>query len=216
MVAHVHSGADRPDLPAGLQHVHDIANKEEEYAPGKFYLASEFNLDMAVLPVPTWANSSRGSGGEEKGLEHQGDLPFVSGAMSTAGGWCLWHQYGDVKQSTPRTGTYLWQSEMGTGLFKADDLFIGGKQYSPWWPAAARGPPSFFGKIGQRVLDAARKAAYLRCSNSVTDARKSVVRQSRRGWVPAFLMSFPLPDGRQIKEKSCTWNANALLQPRGS
>ena len=51
----------------------DIANKDEEYTPGKFYLASEFNLDMAgVGRQEPRRVRGLGSGGEEEGLGHQG------------------------------------------------------------------------------------------------------------------------------------------------
>ena len=51
----------------------DIANKEEEYTPGKFYLASEFNLDMAgsvgsnLSEFIAWDPIA-----QQEGLGHQG------------------------------------------------------------------------------------------------------------------------------------------------
>jgi len=53
------TGADAFNQQNGLVYIPtfnmcmDIASKDEEYTPGKFYLASEFNLDMAGSSAQT-------------------------------------------------------------------------------------------------------------------------------------------------------------------
>ena len=65
----------------------DIASKEEEYTPGKFYLASEFNLDMAGTLAGTCPSSSRGIRSPRRrcGASRR-TCRSSSGAMTTAGG----------------------------------------------------------------------------------------------------------------------------------
>ncbi|MSQ60789.1 MAG: PQQ-dependent dehydrogenase, methanol/ethanol family, partial [Betaproteobacteria bacterium] len=73
----------------------DIATKDEEYTPGKFFLASEFNLDMAgtsgshLAEFLAWDPVSK-----KKVWSIKEDLPFVGGALTTAGGLVF---YGNQK-----------------------------------------------------------------------------------------------------------------------
>ena len=142
----------------------DIANKEEEYSPGKFYLASEFNLDMAgatgahLGEFMAWDPVAK-----KKVWSIKEDLMFVSGAMSTAGGLVFYgNQQGEVKAVDAKNGNVLWQFHMGTGIIQSPMTYsIGGKQYLAVVAGRSKGPPSFFGKTGQRVVDASPEGGIL-------------------------------------------------------
>jgi len=142
----------------------DIANKSEEYTPGKFYLASEFNLDMAgsegknLAEFVAWDPVAK-----KKVWGIKEDLPFLSGAMTTAGGLVFYgNQHGDLKAVNAKTGEILWQFDVGTGILQSPITYVvGGKQYLAVVAGRTKGPPSFFGKIGQRVIDASPEGGIL-------------------------------------------------------
>jgi PQQ-dependent dehydrogenase (methanol/ethanol family) len=142
----------------------DIANKEEEYSAGKFYLASEFNLDMAGS---TGSNLSEFIAWDpvanKKVWGIKEDLPFLGGAMTTAGGLVFYgNQKGELKAVDAKTGNVLWQFNVGTGILQSPVTYtIGGKQYLAVVAGRTKGPPSFFGKIGQRVIDASPEGGVL-------------------------------------------------------
>ena len=134
----------------------DIAGKNEAYNPGKFYLASEFDLDKA---------DSGGFLGEFKAWDPvkqqaawgiKEDLPFIGGAMSTAGGLVFYgNQRGDLKAVDAKSGKVLWQFNVGTGILQSPITYMqDGKQYLAVVAGRIKGPPSFLGKIGQKVIDA--------------------------------------------------------------
>jgi PQQ-dependent dehydrogenase (methanol/ethanol family) len=134
----------------------DIAGKDEAYNPGKFYLASEFDLDKAgsggflselkawdpVKQAPAW------------GIKE--DLPFLSGVMSTAGGLVFYgNTKGELKAVDAKTGKVLWTTNVGTGILQSATTYVvDGKQYLAVVAGRIKGPPSFLGKIGQKVIDA--------------------------------------------------------------
>jgi len=142
----------------------DIANKEEEYSPGKFYLASEFNLDMAgsvgsnLSEFVAWDPITN-----KKVWGVKEDLPFLSGAMTTAGGLVFYgNQHGELKALDAKTGNVLWKFNVGTGILQSPVTYtVGGKQYLAVVAGRTKGPPSFFGKIGQRVIDASPEGGVL-------------------------------------------------------
>lgn len=142
----------------------DIANKEEEYTPGRFYLASEFNLDMAgasgdhLAEFMAWDPVKK-----EKVWVINEDLPFVSGAMTTAGGLVFYgNQHGILKAVHAKTGKVLWQFDVGTGIIQSPMTYtVDGKQYLAVVAGRSKGPPSFFGKIGQRVVEASPEGGML-------------------------------------------------------
>ena len=142
----------------------DIANKEEEYTPGRFYLASEFNLDMAgasgdnLAEFLAWDPVKK-----QKAWTIKEDLPFVSGAMSTAGNLVFYgNQHGMLKAVNAKTGKVLWEFDVGTGIIQSPMTYtIDGKQYLAVVAGRSKGPPSFFGKIGQRVTDASPEGGIL-------------------------------------------------------
>jgi PQQ-dependent dehydrogenase (methanol/ethanol family) len=142
----------------------DIANKEEEYTPGRFYLASEFNLDMSgasgdhLAEFMAWDPVKK-----EKAWAINEDLPFVSGAMTTAGGLVFYgNQHGMLKAVNAKTGKVLWEFDVGTGIIQSPMTYtVDGKQYLAVVAGRSKGPPSFFGKIGQRVIDASPEGGVL-------------------------------------------------------
>ncbi|HEX7812664.1 MAG TPA: PQQ-dependent dehydrogenase, methanol/ethanol family [Burkholderiales bacterium] len=135
----------------------DIATRNEEYQPGKFYLASEFDLAKAgkdgahLAEFIAWDPVAK-----KKVWGIQEDLMFVSGALSTAGGVVFYgNQQGELKAVDAKTGTVLWKFYLGTGILQSPVTYtVGGKQYLAVVAGRIKGPPSFFGKIGQKVIDA--------------------------------------------------------------
>jgi PQQ-dependent dehydrogenase (methanol/ethanol family) len=142
----------------------DIASKEEEYTPGKFFLASEFNLDMAgaeganLSELAAWDPVAK-----KKAWSIKEDLPFLGGTMTTAGGLVFYgNQHGILKAVDSRTGSVLWQFDVGTGILQSPITYtIDGKQYVAVVAGRTKGPPSFFGKIGQKVIDASPEGGVL-------------------------------------------------------
>jgi PQQ-dependent dehydrogenase (methanol/ethanol family) len=142
----------------------DIASKDEEYTAGKFYLASEFNLDMAgsvgsnLSEFVAWDPIAK-----KKVWGIKEDLPFLGGAMTTAGGLAFYgNQKGELKAVDAKTGNVLWSFNIGTGILQSPITYtVGGKQYLAVVAGRTKGPPSFFGKIGQRVIDASPEGGVL-------------------------------------------------------
>jgi len=134
----------------------DIAGKNEAYNPGKFYLASEFDLDKAdsggfLSELKAWDPVKRAA---VWGIKE--DLPFMGGVMSTAGGLVFYgNQRGELKAVDAKTGRVLWIFNVGTGILQSPTTYmIDGRQYVAVVAGRVKGPPSFLGKIGQKVIDA--------------------------------------------------------------
>jgi PQQ-dependent dehydrogenase (methanol/ethanol family) len=134
----------------------DIAGKTEAYTPGKFYLASEFDLDKAdtggyLSELKAWDPVKQTA---VWGIKE--DLPFLSGAMSTGGGLVFYgNTRGDLKAVNAQSGAVLWTFNVGTGILQSPVTYvIDGKQYLAVVAGRIKGPPSFLGQIGQRVIDA--------------------------------------------------------------
>ena len=142
----------------------DIANKETPYTPGKFYLASEFNLDMPgsrgthLAEFIAWDPVAK-----TKVWGIQEDLPFLGGALSTAGGLVFYgNQQGELKALDAKNGTVVWTFHVGTGILQSPVTYlVEGKQYLAVVAGRIKGPPSFFGNIGQRVIDASPEGGVL-------------------------------------------------------
>ena len=142
----------------------DIANKEEEYTPGRFYLASEFNLGMAGATGDNLAMFIAWDPVKKKEAWSINEpLMFVSGAMSTAGNLVFYGNVsGMVKAVNARSGKLLWEFDVGTGIIQAPMTYtVGGKQYLAVVAGRTKGPPSFFGEIGQRVIEASPEGGIL-------------------------------------------------------
>jgi PQQ-dependent dehydrogenase (methanol/ethanol family) len=142
----------------------DIANREEEYTPGKFYLASEFDLGKPgatgshLAEFIAWDPVAK-----KKAWTIEEQNMWASGAMSTAGGLVF---YGNIdgifKAVDAKTGKVLWQFRVGTGITQSAVTYsIDGKQYVAVVGGRLKGPPSFFGKIGQRQIEASPEGGIL-------------------------------------------------------
>jgi len=142
----------------------DIANKEEEYNPGKFYLASEFDLGKH-------GNEGKHLGefiawdpvANKKVWGIKEDLPFLGGALSTAGGLVFYgNVHGELKAVDARSGNVLWKFNVGTGILQSPVTYtVDGKQYLAVVAGRLKGPPSFFGKMGQSFIDASPEGGTL-------------------------------------------------------
>jgi PQQ-dependent dehydrogenase (methanol/ethanol family) len=84
------------------------------------------------------------------------DLPFVGGALSTAGGLVFYgNARGILKALDARSGDELWRFSIGTGISQSPVTYmVDGKQYLALVAGRIKGPTAFLGKIGQQVLDA--------------------------------------------------------------
>jgi alcohol dehydrogenase (cytochrome c) len=142
----------------------DITNKEEKYTPGKFYLASEFNLDIPgsqgthLAEFIAWDPVAK-----KKAWGIKEELPFLGGALSTAGGLVFYgNQKGELKALDAKNGNVLWMFHLGTGILQSPVTYmVDGKQYLAVVAGRIKGPPSFFGNIGQRVIDASPEGGVL-------------------------------------------------------
>jgi len=141
----------------------DIAGKTESYTPGKFYLASEFDLDKAdtgghLSELKAWDPVKQSA---VWGIKE--DLPFLGGVMSTAGGLVFYgNTRGELKAVDAKTGSVLWKFNLGTGILQSPITYMfDGKQYLAVVAGRIKGPPSFLGKIGQKVIDATAEGGML-------------------------------------------------------
>ncbi len=141
----------------------DIAGKDEEYTPGKFYLASEFDLDQADQGGFLAAFKAWDPVAQKEVWRIKEDLPILGGAMSTAGGLVFYgNTRGHLKAVDASTGAVLWQFNVGTGILQSPITYmVDGKQYLAVVAGRSKGPPSFLGKIGQRVIDASPEGGIL-------------------------------------------------------
>jgi len=133
----------------------DIAGKERNTKPASLYLASEFDLDQAdggghLSELMAWDRSLRNASGASRktclilGARCRPRRPDV-----------LWRPSGIVKGVDAKTGAILWKFGVGTGIVQSPITYmIDGKQYLAVVAGRIKGPPSFLGKIGQRVIDA--------------------------------------------------------------
>jgi PQQ-dependent dehydrogenase (methanol/ethanol family) len=136
----------------------DIVSREQKFEVGNFYVASEFDLSMA-------APGKEDALGEYKAWDPvtqklvwsiEEELPFLGGALTTAGGLLFYgNQSGVLKGVDASSGDILWSFQADSGINAAPVTYeIGGKQYLTVITGRLVGPPSFFGEIGQRVMDA--------------------------------------------------------------
>jgi alcohol dehydrogenase (cytochrome c) len=142
----------------------DIANREEEYTPGKFYLASEFDLGKAgasgshLGEFIAWDPVAK-----KKAWSIEEPNMWASGAMSTAGGLVFYGNIeGMLKAVDAKTGKVLWQFRVGSGITQSAVTYsVDGKQYVAVVAGRLKGPPSFFGKIGQRMTEQSAEGGIL-------------------------------------------------------
>ena len=142
----------------------DIANREEEYTPGKFYLASEFDLGK---PGASGSNLGEFMAWDPVAKKKAWSIPeenmWAGGALSTAGGVVFYgNLQGMFKAVDAKTGNKLWEFRVGTGITQgAVSYSIDGKQYIAIVAGRLKGPPSFFGKIGQKMMEASPEGGIL-------------------------------------------------------
>ena len=142
----------------------DIANRTEEYSPGKFYLASEFDLSK---PGATGSNLGEFIAWDPVARKKVWTIKdpnmWVSGAMSTAGGLVFYGNIEGVLTAVDaKTGDVLWPFRVGTGITQsAVTYMIDGRQYVAVVAGRIKGPPSFFGKIGQRMVQQSAEGGLL-------------------------------------------------------
>ena len=81
---------------------------------------------------------------------------MIGGAMSTAGGLVFYGDpHGSLRALDAKTGEVLWKFDVGTGMAQSPITYmINGKQYLAVVAGRIKGPPSFFGNIGERVVAA--------------------------------------------------------------
>jgi alcohol dehydrogenase (cytochrome c)/methanol dehydrogenase (cytochrome c) subunit 1 len=141
----------------------DIAGKTDAYTPGKFYLASEFDLDKGgtggyLSELKAWDPVTQAAAW---GIKE--DLPFLGGAMSTAGGLVFYgNTHGQLKAVDAKTGSVLWAFNVGSGILQSPITYMfDGKQYVAVVAGRIKGPPSFLGKIGEKVINASPEGGML-------------------------------------------------------
>jgi alcohol dehydrogenase (cytochrome c) len=141
----------------------DIVNRTQDYKPGTFYLASEFELAKAgpgdyMSELVAWDPIK-----QEKVWGSKEELPFMGGALSTAGG-LVFHGnvFGIFKALDAWTGKVLWQFNTGSGITAGPATYeVDGTQYVVVVSGRLKTPPSFLGWIGEKVFAASPEGGAL-------------------------------------------------------
>ena len=141
----------------------DIVNRTQDYKPGTFYLASEFELAKAgpgdyMSELVAWDPIK-----QQKVWGSKEELPFMGGALSTAGG-LVFHGnvFGVFKALDAWTGKVLWQFNTGSGITAGPATYeVDGTQYVAVVSGRLKTPPSFLGWIGEKVFAASPEGGAL-------------------------------------------------------
>jgi len=141
----------------------DIVNRTQDYKPGAFYLASEFELAKAgpgdyMSELVAWDPIK-----QQKVWGSKEELPFMGGALSTAGG-LVFHGnvFGIFKALDAWTGKVLWQFSTGSGITAGPATYeVDGVQYVAVVSGRLKTPPSFLGWIGEKVFAASPEGGAL-------------------------------------------------------
>jgi glucose dehydrogenase len=91
------------------------------------------------------------------------ELPFMGGALSTAGG-LVFHGniQGWFKALDARTGKVLWQFNAGSGISQGPIAYeVDGTQYVAVVSGRLKTPPSFLGWIGEKIFNASPEGGAL-------------------------------------------------------
>lgn len=90
-------------------------------------------------------------------------MPFVGGALSTAGGVVFYgNMQGELKAVDAKTGEILWRFQTGSGISEGPITYeVDGKQYVAVASGHLIGPVSFAGELGEKWLAATPEAATL-------------------------------------------------------
>ena len=121
----------------------DIVNRTQEFKPGTFYLASEFDLAKAgpgdyMSELVAWDPIK-----QQKVWGSKEELPFMGGTLSTAGG-LVFHGnvFGVFKALDARTGQGLWQFNTGSGITAGPVSYeVDGAQYVAVVSGRLKTPP---------------------------------------------------------------------------
>lgn len=134
----------------------DIVGKEQGFEVGKFYLADEFNADKAGEGGSLGEMTAWDPVKQQRVWGIKADVPMIGGAMSTAGGLVFYGDpYGILKAVDAKSGAILWTFNVGSGMAQSPITYVvDGKQYLAVVAGRIKGPPSFFGKIGEKVVNA--------------------------------------------------------------
>ncbi len=136
----------------------DMVNREQEFVKGSFYLAQEFDLAIATPGMEDALGEYKAWDPVNQKLvwSIKEDLPFLGGALTTAGGLLFYgNQAGILKAVDASSGNILWSFKADSGISAPPVTYeLGGKQYVSIVTGRLVGPPSFFGDLGQRVIDA--------------------------------------------------------------
>jgi PQQ-dependent dehydrogenase (methanol/ethanol family) len=141
----------------------DIVNRTQEYKPGTFYLASEFDLAKAgpgdyMSELVAWDPLK-----QQKVWGNKEELPFMGGVLATGGG-LVFHGnvFGVFKALDARTGKILWQFNTGSGITAGPVSYeVDGRQYVAVVSGRLKTPPSFLGWIGEKVFAASPEGGAL-------------------------------------------------------
>ncbi len=135
----------------------DLVSREQKFVQGTFYLASEFELGVAgpsgsLAEFVAWDPVK-----QKKAWGIKEELPFLGGALSTAGGLVFYgNPSGKFKAVNAENGEVLWSFKAGSGINQGAVTYMAdGKQYIAAISGRLVGPPSFFGEIGEKVIAAA-------------------------------------------------------------
>jgi PQQ-dependent dehydrogenase (methanol/ethanol family) len=134
----------------------DMEAAAVNYKRGAFYLGSDFELGKwgpggHLGEVIAWDPVK-----QQKVWGNKDDLPYIGGITTTAGGLVL---HGDIrgwfKALDAKTGQVLWQFMTGSGIHAAPITFeTGGKQYVAVVSGRTFAIPPFFGKLGEKMMEA--------------------------------------------------------------
>lgn len=134
----------------------DLVNREQKFVKGTFYLAQEFDLDVAgeggyLGEVKAWDPVAQK---QVWGIKEE--LPLIGGTLATAGNLVFYgNAYGEFKAVDAEDGTVLWRFKTGSGINQGPITYeVDGKQYVAAVSGRLVGPPSFLGKIGEKVTAA--------------------------------------------------------------
>lgn len=141
----------------------DLINRDQKYEAGKFYLAQEFNLGVAgpggfLGEFIAWDPVA-----QRKVWGIKEDLPYLGGAMSTGGGLVFYgNTHGVLKAVDAQNGKVLWEFKAGSGINQSPVTYmLDGRQYLAVVSGRIKGPPSFIGEIGARVINASPEGGSL-------------------------------------------------------
>lgn len=133
-----------------------VARKPDAWQPGRLYLGAEY--DLAKLGPGGSMGSMQAWDPERRQAVWRiaEDLPYVGGALSTAGGLVFYgNMPGELKAVDARSGAVLWHFATGSGISQGPITYaIGGRQYVAVVCGRLELPRSLLGAVGERTIAA--------------------------------------------------------------